>query len=147
MNKEQQKDFARTLYLTDTGASQKELAQRVGVSEQTMGKWIEKEGWAKLRRSKLATRQKELANAYEQLERLNMVIMSREEHLRFPNNKEADIQVKLASQIRQLETQLSVADVIDVGMHFVQHVRQVAPDKTTEVLELYDSFLKTLLRR
>lgn len=147
MTKDQQKDFARTIYITEPGTTQKEIATRVGVSEVTMSTWAKNENWDKLRRSRLATRQHELANAYIQLENLNRIIMSREEAARYPNNKEADIQVKLASQIRNLETQLSVADMMDVGIHFCDHVRQVAPEKAAEVLDLYDSFMKTMLKR
>lgn len=142
MTRDQQRDFARTLFITDASATQKEIAERVGVSEQTMSKWAKEEGWDKMRRSRLATRQHELANAYIQLENLNRIIMSRDEGERYPNNKEADIQVKLASQIRNLETQLSVADMMDVGMHFCEHVRQVAPEMISPILDLYDSFMK-----
>ena len=112
-----------------------------------MSKWVREENWEKLRRSKLATRQQELGNAYVQLEELNRMIMSRPEGERFPNNSEADILSKLANQIRTLETQLSVADVMDVGMHFIDHVRSVAPDKVTDALALYDSFMKATLSR
>lgn len=147
MNRDVQKDFARTLYLTDSTATQKEIAQRTGVSEQTLSKWVNADGWDKLRRSKLASRQNALSNAYDQLENLNRVIMAREEDQRFANAKEADTIVKLSAAIRQLETQLSVADVMDIGMHFVQHVRQVAPEKTQDVLDLYDSFIKATLKR
>ena len=147
MTIDQKKDFARTIYLHEPTLTQKDIAKRANVTEHTIGNWIKAEGWDKMRRSNLATRQKELANAYLQLEELNKKIMGREEGERVPNNKEADIQVKLAPQIRQLETQLSASDVMDVGISFIEHVRQVAPEKAAETLDLYDSFLKKVVKR
>lgn len=147
MTNEQKKDFALLIFTAEPTASQKEIAQRVGVSEQTMSKWAKEGAWDKMRRSKLASRQNELANAYLQLEELNRVIMARPEGERIPNTKEADVQVKLASQIRTLETQISTADVMDVGIAFIDWVRQIAPEKSADVLMLYDSFMKQVLAR
>lgn len=147
MTNEQKKDFALLIYLNETSATQKEIAQRVEVSEQTISKWVKTENWEKQRRSKMVTRQKALDNAYEQLENLNATIMARPEGERIPNNKEADVQVKLASQIRTLETELSNVVVMEIGMKFIDHVRNVAPENTTLVLNLYDNFMKTQLAR
>lgn len=147
MTNEQKKVFALLIYLNETSATQKEIAQRVEVSEQTISKWVKTENWEKQRRSKMVTRQKALDNAYEQLENLNATIMARPEGERIPNNKEADLQVKLASQIRTLETELSNVVVMEIGMKFIDHVRSVAPENTTLVLNLYDNFMKTQLAR
>lgn len=147
MTRDQQRDFALTLFLTEQTATQKEIAQRTGVTEKTLSKWVTTEGWHKLRRSKLASRQTALSNAYDQLEALNALIAQREEGHRFPNAKEADTMVKLSATIRQLETQLSLSDVMDVGIHFIEHVRQINPEHVTESLELYDSFIKTMMKR
>ena len=51
--------FAKMLY-TDSSQklTQKEIAERVGVRPNTVGKWIEKYGWDKLRKSLMVTRQK-----------------------------------------------------------------------------------------
>lgn len=147
MTNEQKKDFARLIYLSEPTATQKEIAERADVSEQTLSKWVKAEGWEKLRRSRMVTRQQALSDAYEQLEELNARIKARPEGERYPNNKEADIQVKLASKIRTLETELSVAAVMETGMAFVEHVRSTAPEHTTTVLALYDSFMKTTLNR
>lgn len=147
MTNEQKKDYALLIYTAEPTATQKEIAQRVGVSEQSMSKWAKEGAWDKMRRSRLATRQAELNNAYLQLEELNRNIMSRPEGERVPNSKEADVQVKLASQIRSLETQTSAADVMDVGMAFIDFVRQIAPEKSADVLTLYDGFMKQVIQR
>ncbi len=147
MTNEQKKDLARLMYVSEPTSSQKEVASRVGVSEQTMSKWVREDQWDKLRRSKLASRQQELANAYLQLEELNTKIMARAQGSRFPDSKEADTLLKLSAHIRNLETKMNVAVIMDVGIHFVDYVRSVAPDKSADVLDLYDSFMKHVVAR
>lgn len=147
MTNEQKRDFARTLYLHDPDLTQHEISVRTGVKPHTVGEWIKKEGWDKLRRSRLATRQKSLANTYAQLEELEADIMRREEGKRIPNMVEAKIQLQLAAKIRQLETTLSAAEVMDVCMALINHVRTIAPDKAADFMDFCDSYLKTVLRR
>lgn len=147
MTNEQKRDLARLIFMSEPTSTQKEVAARVGVSEQTLSKWAKEEKWDKLRRSKLATRQQELNNAYLQLEELNRLIMSRPEGARFPDSKEADTLLKLSAQIRNLETKLNMTAIMDVGIHFVDHVRSVAPEKAADVLSLYDFFMKSIVTR
>lgn len=70
--------FAKMLY-TDSSQklTQKEIAERVGVRPNTVGKWIEKYGWDKLRKSLMVTRQKMITDLYDQLEILNDHIKNR----------------------------------------------------------------------
>ena len=78
ITKKDAKEFAKILYLdTNTALTQKEIADRVGVRPNTVSDWIKKEGWAKLKRSLLTTRQQMIGDLYEQLERLNTEIKTR----------------------------------------------------------------------
>jgi DNA-binding XRE family transcriptional regulator len=78
INKKDAKEFAKILFLdTNSSLTQKEIADRVGVRPNTVGDWIKKEGWAKLKRSLLTTRQQMIGDLYEQLERLNTEIKTR----------------------------------------------------------------------
>ncbi len=147
MTNEQKKEFALMLFLHEKGITQKEIAARAGVSEVTVSTWSKKDNWEKMRRSTLITRQKQLGRAYEQLDELNGIIEQRPEGQRFANNKEADIMVKLGAHIRTLETELSVADVVDVGINFMEYVRQNAPEKSTETVLLFDGFVKSILAK
>lgn len=76
--KKQEKEYAKLLYLdTKQNLTQKEIAERVGVRENTLGKWIEAEGWDKLRVSLLTTKDNQLSMMYEQLDWLNRDIKNR----------------------------------------------------------------------
>ena len=54
---EQKKDFAKIVYLNEPGITQKELAERVGVSKVTINKWINTEKWEELCSSLLVTKE------------------------------------------------------------------------------------------
>jgi hypothetical protein len=56
----------------------KEIAERIGVRPNTVSGWILKEGWEKLRKSMMVTRQKMISDLYDQLEWLNNHIITRE---------------------------------------------------------------------
>lgn len=76
LKKVQEKEYARVLFISEN-LSQKEIAERVGVQEKTLGKWIEEGEWKKLKRSLLNTRHNQLNMLYDQLEWLNNHIATR----------------------------------------------------------------------
>lgn len=47
----QKRDWARHLFLSEPGIMQKEVAARVGVSVNTMSKWVQAGKWEELRAS------------------------------------------------------------------------------------------------
>ncbi|AZI53895.1 helix-turn-helix domain-containing protein [Epilithonimonas vandammei] len=69
--------LAETIYLSDDTLTQKDVAERVGITEKTLGKWITKFGWDKKRTSLLVTKKNQLVNLYNQLEKLNEEIKTR----------------------------------------------------------------------
>lgn len=138
------KEFAKLLYVKEGVTMQKELAERVGVSEQTISKWINKENWQQYRASLIITKEQQLSRLYQQVTELNDFIMQREPGHRFANTKEADTLSKLTSAIRQLETETSLADAIEVLKKFIVHIRDTDFAKAKEITTLADGYLKTL---
>lgn len=146
MTKQQQKDFAQLLFTSDEKLTQLEISKRVGVSPQTINKWVAEGNWDKLRKSLLTSRQTILADLYEQLDELRQMIRKRPEGERYANSKEADTLVKLTSAIRNFELDISVAEVVDVGMRFTDFVRSAEPTRAPEYMQMYDAFIKSLIR-
>lgn len=144
MTIEQKKEFAKLLYIRER-LTQKEVATRVGVNEHTLGRWVKDFGWDRLRRSLLVTKHEQIALLYGQLEAMNAVIADRE--VKTANNKEADIITKLTAAIRNLETEVNLGDRIEIGMEFCDYVRQNAPEKVGETVDLFDSYVKTRIRK
>lgn len=140
------KEFARLLYSKEGVTVQKELAERAGVSEQTISKWVRTENWEDLRASIIITKEAELRRLYMQLTELNDAIMKREAGQRFASNKEADTLIKLTAAIRQLETDTSVADTLEVLKNFINHIRQDDYTKAKDVTQLADTFVKHITK-
>ena len=139
-------DHAKLLYTVEGVTVQKELAERVGTTPQTINKWIKDEAWENLRASVIITKDAELHRFYMQITELNDSIMNRPKGQRFANSKEADALVKLTGAVRQLETDTSVADTIEVLKNFINHIRQDDYEKAKEVTNLADVFIKSIIK-
>lgn len=74
--KSQAKEFAKSLYVNED-LHQKVIAERVGVTEKTLGKWINDGGWKKLKTSLLTTKENQISNLYDQLEKITEEIRTR----------------------------------------------------------------------
>lgn len=71
-------EYAKMLYLdTSQNLTIQEIAERVSVRPNTVSNWIKKEGWDKLRKSLMVTRQKMISDLYDQLDFLNTNIKTR----------------------------------------------------------------------
>jgi DNA-binding XRE family transcriptional regulator len=145
LTSKQKKEWAKTVYLNEH-LTQKEIAEKVGVSAKTMYKWIASEKWETLKTSLTITREEQLANLYRQVAAINDSIAKREEGKRYADSREADIINKLATAINKMETETGLADVISVCKKILTWLRPVDPGKAKEVSYLLDSFIKDLLR-
>jgi transposase len=139
------KDLAKILF-TREQLDQKIVAQRVGVSEKTMSKWVNDEGWKELRNRMLISREDQLNSFYEQLSNLNEQIKKND--FSVPDSKQADIQVKLTASIRSLETDLAIGDIVSAGMKFIKHIQKVGTiDQVKEFAELWNSFIQSEIKK
>lgn len=74
----QRKDYAKRLYLSGEGITQKEVSDRSGVSAKTINKWVNEEKWNDLRVSLLTSKEEQLSSLYRQLDALKTDIEGRE---------------------------------------------------------------------
>lgn len=130
---------------TDEHLLQKDIAEKVGVSQKTLSKWVRAEGWDDIRVSISATRSQQGKNAARQLAELNAKIGQRPEGERFASPKEADTMLKLSKTIREMKEGVSVGDVIAVSTGLLSHIRAIDPDKARELSFFIDSYVKQLL--
>ena len=140
---ERKKNYAKLLYTVEGVTVGKELAERVGVSTVTISKWINSEDWEHLRASVIITKESELRRLYMQL---NDTIFTRPKGERFASNKEADTLIKLTAAVKQLETDTSIAEAIEVVKKLINHIRQDDYKKAQEVTVFADAFIKSLLK-
>lgn len=108
---EQKKELARLYYMQ--GENQKSIASKVNVSENTIGKWVEKGNWEKKRAGNMVTRP-EIVNK-------NLILIA---HLLDKLN-DSDIDIKdvgrvvdqiskLAAAIERIDKKANVIDSIEV---------------------------------
>lgn len=136
-------EFARILYLSEN-LTQKAMAERVGVTEKTIGRWIEKEGWKKLKRSLLTTKQTQLNQLYDQLEWLNNDISNRDNKV--ADSKEADVISKITAAIQRLEIDASVGETVEVARAFIEFVRQDDLEQAKKITAFFDAYIQTIIK-
>ena len=76
VRKQVEKDLAKILYVNEY-LSQKEIAERLVVTEKTVGKWVKEGNWESLKVSMLVTKDNQLTSLYKQLENINSEIQNR----------------------------------------------------------------------
>lgn len=143
LKKAQEREYARVLFIAEN-LSQKVIAERVGVTEKTLGNWIEKGDWKKLKRSMLTTRQNQLVLLYDQLDWLNLEISVRD--FKSATIKEADIIIKLTAAIKNLEIEISLGETIEVARGFIGFLGQHDNELSKKVTTFFDLYIQTKAR-
>lgn len=146
MKADQRKELAKLLYVNEQ-LTQREIAQRVGVSEKTFSRWVNEGQWRKLRQSLLVTKEEQLRRIYEQIDELNTAIASREPGQRYANTKDADTLSKLTSAAKNLESEASISDIVSVAKRFLNWLRPLDIEKAKDISSLIDAFIKDQLKR
>jgi transposase len=142
------KQYLAKVLFTTQKLEQKIVAKKVGISEQTMSKWVNEFGWKVLRNRLLVGKEEVLTNLYEQLEELNTHIKEKPKGERYGNNKEADVLIKLTASIRNLETELAIADIVGAGQRFIKFLQTKGDFETvSEFAELWNDFIQNEIKR
>ena len=145
LDNDQKRQWAQLLY-TKERLTQKEIADKVGVSAVTVNRWVDRYDWKTIRDSYIMTKENELARVRGQLTALNDMIIARDPGDRFPTSTEADIQVKLSATIKNLTTEVEIDEIIDVSIDFLNWLKPIDFEKAQEVTELMDVFIQFKLK-
>ena len=140
----QKREWAQLLY-TKENLTQKEIAERVGISVQTMSKWVAKFKWDELKVSLTITREEQLKNLYRQLSEMNKAISERDGN-KYPTSAEADTITKLASAIDKLETETGLNEILSTFKEFLNWLRKFNLEEAQRLVPLFDDFVKTKLK-
>ena len=116
------------------------------VSEKSIGKWKEQEGWDAHKMSLLTTRENQLRSLYRILENLNNSTLEDIEDGRRVNPKDGDAVIKYTAAIKSLEMETSIADKVEVGTQFINLVRKEEPDLAKAIAKWFDIFLQQTIR-
>ncbi|HLW09769.1 MAG TPA: hypothetical protein VKX35_05170 [Fermentimonas sp.] len=144
LTNKQKKEWAQLLF-TKENLTQKEIAERVGISQVTMSKWANEGKWEDLKVSITITREEQLKNLYRQLAQMNEAIAEREGQ-RYPTPAEADTINKLASAIEKMESEVGLNDVLSTFKAFLTYLRKFNIEEAQRLVPLFDDFVKTKLK-
>ena len=137
--RQQQREVAQLLYLSGS-LRQKEIALKLGVSENTVSRWAKADNWDTLKTNLLTAKKQRLSELYNELKEFNRMIAEKDGY-KVADSKEADARRKLITDIKELETKYSLAQTITIGEDFCELVKQVDYTLAERVMELYNGFI------
>ncbi len=142
----QKKDFAKQLFLNDSGITQAEVAERVGVSKVTICKWVNESKWDEMRTSLLVGKEMQLSWLYRQLEQWQDTVSQRENGKQLLTSKDADAVLKITAAIKNLETETNAAEKIATGKEFLAFARKACGmEQSKEIARLFDAYIKSCI--
>ena len=140
----QQKNDCVILFDAKGATENKVIAEKVGVSRNTITRWAKDENWEMLRAAVTSTREEQIRNMYHQIAQINKSIAESESKYATP--AQADAINKLASAISKLEGDYGIADIISVSKQMLTWMRRKDAAKAVEMSEWFDEFIKEKLR-
>jgi DNA-binding XRE family transcriptional regulator len=139
------RNIAKALYV-QSGYTQEEIADKVGVTRQTISRWIKADAWDELKASQTITPAQIIAQFNRQIVEINNKINQRPQGERFATPAEADAINKLAASIAKLQNEVGIADIVSVGMRFLTWLRPLDPEMGKTFNNLFDAFIKEVTR-
>lgn len=136
---EQKRELARMYYMN--GETQKAIAEKVGVSQQTISAWVERNGWA-IRRAGVNVTRPELIN--KSLAALNKILdqVYESDDIELLNAL-PDKLAKFASAIEKLDKKANIVSTIDVFMAFskwIQYRANFDPEITPDLISAINKY-------
>ena len=136
---EEKKEFARVLYMS--GEQQNIIAEKVGVSKQTINRWVAEGSWDKLRAAKNVTRPELINKVLRTIDKLLEKVLESEDDKDFDGL--GDKLAKLATVIEKFDKKASVVDAIEVFLaigKWLQRRAQTDEELTPELLKAINMY-------
>lgn len=141
LNPEQAKKLAYSMFINED-KTWVEIAEVVGYTPVSVGNWARDGCWKDLKEALATTSDNQLKNFANQLNELNININNREEGWRYPNSKEADVQIKLTKAILMFRGEADITEILKFNKLFLTFLRANYPEKLKEYALLFDQFIK-----
>jgi len=130
------KDLAKLLFMSGD-ITQKEIAERVHITEKTLGNWIKTGNWGKLKKSLITSKGDQLRRLYDIMAALTTAI----EKTDYGDTKLADMMIKYTAAIRNLETETSAGQMFETGMQFISFVDKDNHNLAKDITNYFDAFI------
>lgn len=127
---DKERELARLYYFQ--GDSQKAIAERVGISAQTVNRWVKDGGWEQLRAAKTLSRKELVA---KMLQKINDRLES--------DNWTADEIIKAAAAVEKLDKKTNIVTMMEVFAAFGNWLAsrmQIDPELTPETVQVITKY-------
>lgn len=141
---DEKRELARILYMQ--GETQDSIAQRTGVSKNTVTRWVAQNKWAEQRAANNITRPELVNKLLRTVDKLLDQVMQSGD----PSAVDglADKLAKFSATIQKLDKKANVIDAIEVFMAFnkwLQHNAQFDPEITPELIKAINKYQNKFL--
>jgi transposase len=144
LEKEKKRALAKDLYVS--GYSIQDLADKIGVTRQTVGKWCKEDGWQEIRAARNITRPELVNKLLLAIDKLICQVNDSNDPTMIAGL--GDKLSKLSSVIQKLDKQTTVVDTIDVFMAFSKWLEyraqtddEITPELRKTINRLQDTFI------
>lgn len=144
LEKEKKRALAKDLYVS--GYSIQDLADKIGVTRQTVGKWCKEDGWQEIRAARNITRPELVNKLLLAIDKLICQVNDSNDPTMIAGL--GDKLSKLSSVIQKLDKQTTVVDIIDVFMAFSKWLEyraqtddEITPELRKTINRLQDTFI------
>lgn len=144
LSKAQQKEWAQELFIRGD-ITQKEIADKVGVAEKTIGRWADDNNWDAARKTMLTTKKNQLELLYEMLDLLNQAGVASLKDDDPKTNPDADKIIKITNSIKKLENSTGIGEMIDTLKALISFVIKEDFEAAQLINKWGDLFIKDRL--
>lgn len=137
------REIAQILYLQGN-LPKKDIADKVGVSAQTITKWAAEDKWDALKKNLLTGKKQRLSELYDELAEFNRMIADKEGY-KIATSKEADARRKLITDIKELESKYSIAQTTQIAIDFCEFLKPIDLALAQKVAMLLQAFINELI--
>lgn len=142
MNNDSLQKQAEQLFL-NTGRSQKEIAQQLGIDPKTLYRWMKQGHWRELRSATRRMPSILVENIYSQLDDLNHAIAARDRGDRYPTRDESLTINRLINSIGKVKKEVSQGQNIEFMMSFIGWIQQQDDELAKRLTEFGSAYLKS----
>lgn len=141
LSNSEKKDLAKALFLQNQ-YTQKEIAEKVGTTPQTMTKWVGEENWEALRKSLTTTKAEQLAFLYDILAKMTEEGKKALEDDDPATNPDYDGISKISKAIERLEKETNVGEMMQTGILFLSFLKVENLELAKQVNHWFMIFIK-----
>ncbi len=144
-NKTNNREIAR-MYFLEGRLQKKEIAEKLGVSVQTITNWAKNDHWDSMKKNLLTGKKQRLSELYDELAEFNRMIQEKEGY-KVASSAEADARRKLITDIKELEQRYNIAQTTQVAMDFCDFLKPLEPEMANKVVDYFNAFINELIEK